>query len=61
MYGSIRQTAIEDETIVGLQYKFLFMLKLLQSADGKVSTQAIEGVDVLKASLEGLKMRWEKF
>ncbi len=60
MYGSIRQTPVEDETIVGLQHKFLFMLKLLQSADAKISTQAVEGVDTLKASLEGMMERWEK-
>ena len=60
MYGSIRQSPIEDETVVGLQHKFLFMLKLFQSADAKISTQAVEGVDVLKASLEGMMARWEK-
>ncbi|MCB0631623.1 MAG: hypothetical protein KDD15_17885, partial [Lewinella sp.] len=61
MYGSIRQTPIEEETVVGLQHKFLFVLKLFQSADGKISTQAIEGLELLKASLEGVKARWEKF
>ncbi len=60
MYGSIRQSPVEDETIVGLQRKFLFMLKLFQSADAKISTQAVEGIDQLKASLEGMMDRWEK-
>ncbi len=60
MYGSIRQSPTEVETIVGLQYKFLFMLKLFQSSDAKVSTQAVEGVEVLKTSLEGMMDRWEK-
>ena len=61
LYGSIRKTPIEDETLIGLQRKFLFMLKLLQSADGKVSTQAVEGLELLKASLEGMKERWDGF
>lgn len=60
MYGSISQSPIEQETIVGLQHKFLFMLKLLQSSDAKISTQAVEGIDILKASLEGMISRWEK-
>ena len=60
LYGSIRHTPIEEETLIGLQRKFLFMLKLLQAADAKVSTQAIEGVKQLKASLEGVQARWDK-
>ena len=45
---------------MGLQRKFLFMLKLFQSADAEISTQAVEGVDLLTASLEGMLDRWEK-
>lgn len=60
MYGSIKRSSVEKETVVSLQHKFLFMLKLLQSADAEISTQAVEGVDELKASLEGMKKRWEK-
>lgn len=60
MYGSIRQSPIEDETVVGLQFKFLFMMKLLQSADAKVSTQAEVGVEILRSTLEGMMARWEK-
>ena len=60
MYGSIRQTPVENETIVGLQHKFLFMLKLFQSADAEVTTQAEEGVEVLRRSLKGLIERWEE-
>ncbi len=60
MYGSIRQSAVEDETIVGLQHKFLFMLKVLQSSDEPVTDAAIQGVEQLQVSLEGMKARWEK-
>lgn len=60
MYGSIQQATIADETVVGLQHKFLFMLKLFQSADAKISTQAEDGVKLLEVSLSGLMDRWEK-
>ncbi len=60
MYGSIRQSAVEDETIVGLQHKFLFMLKVLQSSDEPVTDAATQGVEQLQASLEGMKARWNK-
>ena len=60
MYGSIRHTPVEEETLVGLQHKFLFMLKLIQSADDKVSTQAVAGVEQLNTSFAGMKARWEK-
>ena len=60
MYGSIRQAAVEDETVVGLQHKFLFMLKMLQAADHKIPTQAVEGIDILKTSLVGINARYER-
>ena len=60
MYGSIQQSSVQEETVVGLQHKFLFMLKLFQSADAKISTQAEDGVETLKTSLEGMMKRWEK-
>ena len=60
MYGSIQQLPVEEETIVSLQHKFLFMLKLFQSADATISTQAVEGVDLLQTSLEGMMDRWKK-
>jgi photosystem II stability/assembly factor-like uncharacterized protein len=60
MYGSIRQSAVEDETVVGLQHKFLFMLKMLQAADHKIPTQTIEGTDILMTSLAGINARWDQ-
>ncbi len=59
MYGSIRQTPTEEETIVGLQHKFLWMMKLFQSADATITTQAEEGVELLETSLEAMMNRWE--
>ena len=60
MYGSIRQGVVEDETVVGLQHKFLFMLKMLQAADHKIPTQTVEGIDILKTSLVGINARYER-
>ena len=59
MYGSIRETSVEEETIVGLQHKFLFMLNLLQAADAKPTSQTQAGIKKLQENLEGLKKRWE--
>jgi len=61
LYGSIRETPLAEETLVGLQHKYLFMLKLLQSADGLVTSQAIEGVNRLQTTLAGMKARWANF
>jgi len=47
MYGSITESA--NETIVGLQDKFLHMQLVLQNADVKPTSQAIEGVKRLLA------------
>ncbi|HJS73789.1 MAG TPA: glycoside hydrolase, partial [Vicinamibacteria bacterium] len=41
LYGSIRETAPEEETLVGLQEKFLYMMKLLQQADARPTAQAL--------------------
>ncbi len=59
MYGSIYETPIEEETIVGLQHKFLFLLNLLQAADAKPTTQTEEGVRTLERALSGMKKKWE--
>jgi hypothetical protein len=60
LYGSIYETPPEDETLVGIQHKFLFMLNLLQNADAPPTPQAVEAVQKLQKSLESLKTRWEE-
>lgn len=60
MYGSIRHTPAESETIVGLQQKFLFMMNLLQASDMEPTTQSKEAVKKLQETLEGLKQRWKR-
>jgi hypothetical protein len=59
LYGSIRETAPEQETVVGIQEKFLYMMKLLQQADARPTAQALAAVEKLEASLETMKKRWE--
>lgn len=49
MYGSITEVAAEKETIVGLQDKFLHMQLVLQNADVKPTSQAMDGVKRLLA------------
>lgn len=44
MYGSITEVPADKETIVGLQDKFLHMQLVLQNADVKPTSQAMDGV-----------------
>ena len=56
-YGSITNVPPERETIVSLQEKLAYMLKLLQQADARPTSQAITSVDALLARLDELKAR----
>ncbi len=60
LYGSITETSQEQETLVGLQQKFLYMLKLLQQADARPTSQALEAVRKLQERLRSLARRWEE-
>lgn len=60
MYGSIRQEEVENETLIGLQHKFLFMLNLMQAADVQPTTQTVQGVEQLEIMKEALLKRWGK-
>jgi photosystem II stability/assembly factor-like uncharacterized protein len=59
LYGSIRDTPPEEETVVGLQQKFLYMLKLLQQADARPTSQALAAVETLEERLRSLVRRRE--
>jgi photosystem II stability/assembly factor-like uncharacterized protein len=59
LYGSIGETPPEKETVVGLQEKLLYMLKLLQQADARPTAQALEAVQKLEGSLRSVVRRWE--
>jgi photosystem II stability/assembly factor-like uncharacterized protein len=56
-YGSITAGPPEQETIIGLQEKIVYMLKVLDQADARPTTQAIAAVDALLARLDALKAR----
>ena len=58
LYGSIYASRVDDETIVGLQEKLLFMLSLLQSADARPTTQARAAVEALERTVAGVANRW---
>jgi len=60
LYGSITETAPERETVVGLQQKFLYMLKLLQQADARPTAQAMAAIGKLQERLRFVARRWEE-
>lgn len=49
LYGSIRETPMEKESLVGLQEKLLYMLSVLQSTDARPTEQVMNGVRQLEA------------
>jgi hypothetical protein len=59
LYGNIRAASPEDETIVALQYKLLWTLYVLQSADARPTTQTKEAVMALERSLGEIMDRWD--
>jgi photosystem II stability/assembly factor-like uncharacterized protein len=54
LYGSVRETPLDKETMKGLQEKYLYLLGVLQSADVKPTTQAIQAIEKLRAVYEGV-------
>ena len=59
-YGSIYETTLDRETIVGLQDKFLHMQLLFQTADVKPTTQAMEAVKKLVLRKEEMVKKREE-
>jgi len=57
LYGSITAAAEGEETVVGLQEKFLYVLNLLQAADARPTSQAAEAVSALQKALAALETR----
>lgn len=57
VYGSISALPASEETIVGIQNKLIYMLKILQAADARPSSQAMQSVDDLLETLEKLEQR----
>ena len=59
LYGSIRESALEDETLVGLQQKLLYLLAILQQADTRPTTQVLDAVARLRDRTDELARRAE--
>jgi hypothetical protein len=59
LYRFIYEVPPEEETVVGLQHKFLYLLNVLQAADARPTSQAVEAVQTLRETLQILKKRWE--
>jgi hypothetical protein len=54
-------TAVPDgqETVVGLQEKFIYVQNLLQAADARPTTQATAAVTALQRTLDAIEKRWQ--
>jgi photosystem II stability/assembly factor-like uncharacterized protein len=59
IYGSASESTLDQETIVGLQDKFLHMMAILQSADSKPTSQSISAVEKLKVRKDEMIARWK--
>ncbi|MCB9509700.1 MAG: glycoside hydrolase [Deferribacteres bacterium] len=59
VYSSIYAAPAEQETITGLQYKFLYILNVLQSADARPTSQAMRAVEQLEQTQQALAKRWQ--
>jgi len=60
LYGSITESSLDKETMVGLQHKLLFMLAVLQSADAAPTQAATDGVKKLNQRAVELDAAWKK-
>ena len=59
VYGSATRVPPDQETLVGLQEKALFVLNVLQGADVRPTTQAIAAAEALEQTMAALVIRWE--
>ena len=55
LYGNIAASTLEEETVVGLQEKLLFVLEVLQSADARPPAQVQEAVAALVKRAEEME------
>ena len=59
IYGSIYSTALEDETIVGLQSKLLFLLNVLQKTDARPTVATQEAAKQLHTRVGEMVALWK--
>ncbi|MEO0338953.1 MAG: glycoside hydrolase [Bacteroidota bacterium] len=55
LYGSIYSSELEQESLVSLRHKFLFMLNMIQGADARPTSQAMKATQELQGRLMELK------
>lgn len=61
LYGSIAESTLENETLVSLQDKLLYLLVVLQSADEAPTSQGIEAVNKLNKRTQEMLAKWKTF
>ena len=61
LYGNIYESSVMDETVVNLQHKLLYVLKVLQSADERPTDQATDAVNRLMQNIQAMQAKWKKF
>lgn len=61
LYGSIRERTMENETVVGLQNKLLYLLVVLQNADSKPTAPTEKAVQKILKRTEEMKTKWKSF
>ncbi len=59
LYGSIRESSLENETVVGLQEKLLYLLVVLQNADAKPTSPTEDAVLKVVKRTEEMKTKWQ--
>jgi hypothetical protein len=58
LYGSIKETPLEQETVVGLQEKLLYLLVVLQNADARPTVPTEQAVGRLVINAYEMKSLW---
>lgn len=59
LYGSIREHTLEEETLVGLQEKLLYLLVVLQNADAAPTQAVAQAVRKLEDRTTAMQARWK--
>ncbi len=58
LYDSIVEVPAAEETVVGLQFKYLFLLNLVQGADARPTPQAARAAERLDEAWRELEKRF---
>ena len=59
LYGSIRENTLENETVVDLQAKLLYLLVVLQNADARPTSPTEKAVQKIMKRTEEMKTKWK--